>query len=131
MEVELERVVKELEITKKVAAAADVKAQVVAAKLDEGDDDRPESEQATSAARSVAVPSVTPTERQVLKAITESQFATRSITGVAKDTGLSRSVVQMTYGKLIEEGLLDQMNNDEGQLRWYPTALGRIVANDA
>lgn len=44
VEVELERVVKELEKTKQVAAAADAKASVVAAKFEEGED---ESEKTT------------------------------------------------------------------------------------
>lgn len=130
VKIELERVVKELEATKKVAAAADAKAQVVAAKLDEADDNAESGTRSLAWADSIAALQIAPVERQVLKAITESRFATRSITGVAKDTGLSRAIVQVTYGKLIEKGLLEQTKNDDEKLRWYPTSLGRVVANE-
>ncbi|MDR7377432.1 hypothetical protein J2X19_002111 [Rhodoferax ferrireducens] len=131
VEIELERVVKELEETKKVAASAQARVQVVAAKLDEGEDKSEPAGQTSHTSGVIAALQVTAVEKQVLKAITESRFATRSITGVSKDTGLSKAVVQVTYGKLIEKGLLEQTKNDEDRLRWYPTALGRIVANEA
>ena len=131
VEIELERVVKELAETKKVAEEAQAIVQVVAAKLDEGDEKADLEDQATQGSGAVDTLQVTAIEKQVLKAITESRFATRSITGVAKDTGLSRQVVQITYGKLIEKGLLEQTKNAEDRLRWYPSALGRIVANEA
>ena len=129
VEVELERVAKELEETKKVAAAAEATAQVVAAKLDESDDsDLPKSSTRSDAGDT---PPATELELKVLNAMVASRFVSRSISGVAKDTGLSKAVVQATYGALIAKGLLEQITNAEGGLRWRVTSLGRVVANEA
>ena len=130
IEVELERVAKELEVTKKVAQNAEAKADVVVAKFDEVD---PPTETATPASseRTHEMASVTEREIKVLRAMTNSRFALRSMTGVARETELSKAEVQSTYGALIEKGLLEQTKNKEGNPRWFPTALGRIVANEA
>lgn len=130
VEVELERVVKELEATKKVAAAAEATAQVVAAKLDEGED-KTEATKASPSATTKAAPPASEIELKVLKAMVESRFVTRSVSGVAKDASLSKAIVQATYGTLIAKGMLEQVENAEGNLRWRVTALGRVVANDA
>lgn len=130
VEVELERVVKELEETKKVAAAAEATAQVVAAKLDESEE-RPEAAKASLSTDSRAAPPVSEIELKVLKAMVESRFVTRSVSGVAKDTNLSKGVVQATYGALISKGMIEQVENAEGSLRWRVTSLGRVVANEA
>jgi predicted transcriptional regulator len=133
VEVELERVVKELEKTKQVAAAADAKATVVAAKFDEEDD---KSDSAPSEAVSLksaaerAVP-LTEIELKVLKSMVSSRFVTRSVSGVAKDANLSKAAVQTTYGSLIAKGLVEQTKNSEGNPRWVVTALGRTIASEA
>jgi hypothetical protein len=130
VEVELEQMKRELEATKTLAASADIKAEVVAAKFDEGDSSVEEGYRRPGPPGQESSP-LSPIERQVLKAMCDSHFATRSITGVAKDTGLSKASVQMTYGSLIAKGLLDQTKNKEGQLRWFVTALGRTVASES
>ena len=130
VEVELERVVKELEATKKVAIAAEATAQVVAAKLDESED-KTETAKASLGEDMKPSPPVSEIELKVLKAMVESRFVTRSLSGVAKEAYLSKAVVQATYGALIAKGMIEQVENAEGSLRWRVTSLGRIVANEA
>ncbi len=133
VEVELERVVKELEKTKQVAAAADAKATVVAEKFDEEDaepDAAPNQKVPRPIAAERAVP-VTEIELKVLKAMVGSRFVTRSASGVAKDSSLSKAAVQTTYGSLIAKGLVEQTKNSQGDPRWVVTGLGRTIASEA
>lgn len=74
---------------------------------------------------------VTETEKQILKAMVESRFSMRSISGIAKDSGLSAPTVNSSLGNLLAKALVSEGRNKEGQLRWYATALGRQVANGA
>lgn len=133
VEVELERVAKELEKTKQVAEAADAKATVIADKFDEEDDKselmRSEAVAPKSASES-AVP-LTDIELKVLKAMVSSRFVSRSVSGVAKDANLTKAAVQTTYGSLIAKGLVEQIKNSEGSPRWVVTALGRTIASEA
>lgn len=130
VEVELEQVVKELEATKKVAAAAEATAQVVAAKLDESEE-QPVENTSPICSSEKAAPPANETELRVLKAIVESKFVSRTVSGVAKETGLSKGLVQTTYGALISKGFLEQITNSEGNLRWRATSSGRVVAHEA
>ena len=70
-------------------------------------------------------------ELAVLKAMASSSYSLRSITGIAKDTGLSKPVVNSTLTSLISKNLVTQGVSTSGQPRWYPTPSGRIVANDS
>jgi hypothetical protein len=133
VEVELERVVKELEKTKQVAEAADAKATVIAAKFDE-QDDKPEKMQSEAVAPKSASQSAIPLtdiELKILNAMIDSRFVYRSVSGVAKDSNASKAAVQTTYGSLMAKGLVEQIKNSEGNPRWVVTALGRIIASEA
>ena len=123
VELELGEIQQELKSTKSLTEA-------VAAKFDEGDGNA-DAEPQVQAAVSRDTSALSKAEVQILKAMCESRFATRSINGVAKDTGLSKATVQATYGGLISKGLVEQTKNKEGQLRWYATALGRAVASES
>lgn len=74
---------------------------------------------------------VSDTEKQILKAMVESRFSMRSISGIAKDSGLSSPTVNSSLGTMLAKALVAEGKNKDGQLRWYPTALGRQVANGA
>ncbi len=87
------------------------------------------SEAAGLAASSVS--DVTDTERKILKAMIESRFAMRSLTGIAKEAQLSTAQVNQAMGRLLERALVAEGKNKDGQLRWYPTAQGRKVASEA
>ena len=133
IELELERVVKELERTKQVAEAADAKATDVAAKFDE-DEDKQDSSPSTVDAKHTSQVRELPLseiELKVLKAMVSSRFVTRSASGVAKDSGISKAAVQTTYGSLIAKGLVEQTKNSEGNPRWVVTGLGRTIASEA
>lgn len=131
VELELERVSKELEKTKQVAQAAAAKATVVAAKFDE-DESAEVNKSLSSAVEPLAsrVP-LSEVETKVLKAMVNSRFVTRSVSGVAKDAGLSSAAVQSTYSSLIAKGLVEQTKNNDGDLRWVVTSLGRAIASEA
>lgn len=133
VEIELERVVKELEKTKQVAEAADAKASVVAAKFEEGEDESLQMTPESSPGAKVKTDRVplSEVERIVLKAMVNSRFVSRSVSGVARDSGLTGSSVQATYGALISKGLVEQVSNSEGRPRWVVTALGRAIASEA
>ena len=132
VEVELERVFKELENAKQVAAAANEKATVVAAKFDEEDDksDSAPSEAVPPKSASERAIPLTEIELKVLKSMVSSRFITRSVSGVAKDANLTKADVQITYGSLIAKGLVEQTKNSEGDPRWFVTALGRSIASE-
>ena len=130
IEVELEQMKKEIAATKTIAVAAEEKVEVVVSSFDDGDASQKskslenrahDDDEQTASLLSV-------TERQVLDAMCESNFVFRSVSGVAKATGLSKAAVQVTFGSLIAKALLEQTKNKEGQIRWYVTGLGRIVA---
>ncbi len=131
--IELDRVVKELEITNQVAEEANAKATVVAAKFDEAEDDSALVSKPTNGANSenTATTVLTKTELKVLKAMISSNFVSRSVSGVAKDSTFSMATVQSTYGSLIAKGLVERIKNSEGRSRWIVTALGRTIANES
>jgi hypothetical protein len=133
LEVDLQRVEKELEKTKQVAEAADATARVIATKFNE-EDDKPENTQSEAVApKSASQSYISPTdiELKILKAMVDSRFVFRSVSGVAKDSNESKAAVQATYGSLIAKGLVEQIMNSEGNPRWVVTALGRTIASEA
>jgi hypothetical protein len=100
----------------------------------------PEATEATVAPATRAVeeapngkeqPEVSETEKKILQAMLESRFAMRSMSGVAKDSGLSVMEVKQALNQMIERGLIAEAKNKDGQLRWYPTFEGRNAANEA
>ena len=74
---------------------------------------------------------VSDTEKRILKAMVESRFSMRSISGIAKDSGLSSSTVNNNLGPMLAKAMVAEGKSKDGQMRWYPTALGRQVANGA
>lgn len=78
-----------------------------------------------------SAPDITDAERKILKAMIESRFSMRSLTGIAKDAQLSTTQVNQAMGRLLERALVVEGRNKDGQLRWYPTGQGRQVANGA
>lgn len=71
---------------------------------------------------------LTDTEKIVLKAMISSSYSMRSITGIAKDTGLTKPSVSHVISTLMVKGLVVQAQSSSGQPRWYPSAEGRIHA---
>lgn len=64
-------------------------------------------------------------ETTVLKAMLESQYSLRSISGISKDTGLSKQLVNRVLSSLIAQGLVSQSLSSKGQPRWFATLEGR------
>ena len=77
-----------------------------------------------------AAPEVTSDERKILKAMTTSRFSMRSLSGIAKDTGLAVETVNAMISALLRKALISEAKSKEGQPRWYPTSLGRSFANE-
>lgn len=100
------------------------KAEAVSTKFDEVDDAEEVDDQSTDDVE------ITDIEGKVLKAIIESRYVMRSITGVANDAGLTKVVVKNTYYDLVSKGLLRRTKDKERRLRWYLTSSGhRVAAN--
>ncbi len=106
--------------------------QVVTAKFDEDEDEgKTDIVKISGNASEKFITSFDEIELKVLKAMVESRFITRSVSGVAKDAKLTKAEVQKTYGKLIAKEMIEQVENAEGNLRWRVTALGRVIASEA
>jgi len=113
----------EFEKLEEIAEAAKEKAEVVAQKFDEQDDEEEDSLGSQL--------DLSENEKLVLEAMTQSQYAMRSVTGVSKQTKLQKSEVNTIYTELIGKGMLMQTTNKDGKLRWYPTNLGRKAVSGA
>lgn len=119
-----ERVIRELKETRDVAEDAKEQAAVAvaaAAPLVEADTAE------TIAATAEAVPALqlTANEAKIARSLATSSYSMRSLSGIAKDTGLDRSTVNATLTSLIEKGMLGQGRNSEGKPRWYLTPAAR------
>ena len=66
-------------------------------------------------------------EQEVLKAMTSTGFTLRSVSGLAKDTGLDKAVVNRALSSLVLQGLVGQGLTSKGNPRWYATDTGRIA----
>jgi hypothetical protein len=78
----------------------------------------------------LAATSITDEEKKILETMVESQFSMRSITGIAKDSGLAKEKVNVAISSLLGKELIAEGKNKEGQLRWYPTTKGRGIISD-
>lgn len=83
--------------------------------------------------REVHTAPVTDSERVLLHAMVAGDYSQRSITGLSKDTGLSKSEINSSIATLMKKGLVEQNRSQKsGQPRWFPTEAGRIlVAGDS
>jgi DNA-binding MarR family transcriptional regulator len=102
--------------------AAEAKAAVAPLVEDEVADDMSalaESNEIISSAE------VAENEKAVLKSIVESPYTLRSISGIAKNSGLRKSVVNSTLSSLIGKGLVAQSIGSSGRPLWYITPTGR------
>jgi DNA-binding MarR family transcriptional regulator len=129
LEVELEQIKQELDGTKAQVASAEAKVEVIAAKFDESEVDV-QSTGASLETQGGESP-LSSVEKTVLSAMCRGDFATRTVSGVAKQTALTAATVQSTYGSLMAKGLVEQTKNKEGKPRWFVTSLGRVVANES
>lgn len=63
-------------------------------------------------------------QRKVLRAMAEGKLILRSISGLAKDTGLQRDSVNKEINELISKGFVTQRESEKGP-RWFITSEGR------
>nr|WP_316640018.1 YEATS-associated helix-containing protein [uncultured Roseateles sp.] len=81
--------------------------------------------------RSLATSETLPSnEVAVLKAMKESQFSLRSMTGIAKDANLSKPFANEAITSLLSRGLLGEAIGKAGQPRWFITQAGRAASLD-
>jgi hypothetical protein len=122
-----ERVLQEVKSAKKKANEAKEEAKevksVVASWVE------PEAPDALDALAASDQPTTDADELKVLKAMASSPYPLRSITGIAKDSGLSKAVVNSTLTSLLSKGLIGQTLSASGQPRWYLTPEGRKAAS--
>jgi DNA-binding NarL/FixJ family response regulator len=67
-------------------------------------------------------------EKRVLKAMASGNYSLRSITGIAKDSGLDKSAVNVAITELLKKKYVAQGQSSSGQPRWYLTSTGRMLA---
>ena len=131
-----DRLLKEISAAKREAREAKdqaANAEVIAEAGVKMEPERPEDKQPASETRPEISPSieVSDTERNILKALVDSGFSMRTLTGIAKDAELSAATVNRQLGTLLDKGLVVEGKNREGRPRWYATAEGRRFADDA
>jgi hypothetical protein len=73
---------------------------------------------------------VTPAEAAVLKAIADSSYALRSMTGTAKDAGLDKAATSGAISSLLSKELIGETIGKSGQPRWFLTKAGRLRQRD-
>jgi DNA-binding HxlR family transcriptional regulator len=67
--------------------------------------------------------------KRVLGALVSGRFTMRSLSGLARDSSISREELQQRLNELIALGYVDQTTSRKtGGLRWYATGLGRKAA---
>ena len=69
---------------------------------------------------------ITDIEMKILQAMVNSRFSMRSITGISKDSGIPKEDVNAAISGLLAKELVVEGKNQEGQLRWHPSVVGRL-----
>jgi YLATT-like protein len=72
-------------------------------------------------------PYLSPDELAMLTAMTNTRYSLRTISGLAKDTGLDKATVNAVLTSLVSQGLAGQGLTSKGNPRWYATDTGRTV----
>jgi ABC-type multidrug transport system fused ATPase/permease subunit len=71
-----------------------------------------------------------PDEKLVLKAMATGNYSLRSITGIAKDSGLTRAAVNAAVTSMLVKKYVVQSPGSSGHPRWYLSSAGRVLAAD-
>lgn len=66
-------------------------------------------------------------EYRLLKGISGGRFTYRSLSGLQKDTGMDRGLVDQLLNQLLSKGLIDSRVNQKKQNRYFLSANGRKV----
>lgn len=78
----------------------------------------------------VRAPAITDPERAVLRAMVTGDFNGRSLSGLARDSGLAKAAVNGCVTSLMRKGLVEQSKSKStGEPRWAPTGAGRLIAD--
>ena len=64
-------------------------------------------------------------EYEVMRAMSTGKYLYRSLTGLAKDTGLTKAEINRSLNSMIAKNLIAQRSNKEGRLRWHLAPEGR------
>ena len=76
----------------------------------------------------VRAAATTSSESAVLRAMTTGSYNTRSLTGLARDSKLSKAEVNACLTTLMQKGLIEQsQSKSTGEPRWAPTSAGRLI----
>ena len=73
-------------------------------------------------------PELAEPETKTLDAMVNGNTPMRSVSGISAHTGLPKNQINAAITALIAKELVAQSVNKEGQLRWYATPAGRLVA---
>ena len=70
-------------------------------------------------------PTLSNDDAKIIRSLATSGFSMRSLTGIARDTGLEKQLANTRLSKLMSNGLVVQGQSKSGQPRWYLSAKGR------
>jgi hypothetical protein len=74
-------------------------------------------------------PQLTESENLVLRAMVVGSFNQRSLSGLSKDTGLDKAIVNASITSLMKKGLVEQGKGQKSnQPRWNASEAGRLLA---
>jgi hypothetical protein len=130
-----ERVLQEARNAKKKAEeaqeqAAEARAIVAPLVEEEAPTEMTGPEVASEASEQGGEANLSDEERSVLNAMTRSRFTMRSLSGLAKETGLEKARANKIISSLMAKELVAQGLSSGGHPRWYATSTGRTIAAD-
>ncbi len=121
-----EKLLQEVRSANKKAEEAKEKAtlatEIVAPLVEEEVSD---TDQVTKSLLSDYGPFLSEQEQTILKLMGKTNYALRSLSGIARDAGLPLPETKKALSILVSKGLAVQGQNTNGQPRWYQTAEGR------
>jgi hypothetical protein len=109
---------------------ASVARQAVAHFVEDDDQESPNEASRSGTSATGVIQELSDSEKAVLRALQTSNFALRSMTGIASDAGLSTASTSEVISSLLSKELIGETLGKSGQPRWFLTKAGRITRND-
>jgi predicted transcriptional regulator len=123
-----DRILKEAKEAKSEAREAKASVQEVQSDIEPIVAKQTEQESATeSISSSLAEVHVQDDEKKILDVLANSSWTLRSLTGIARDTGMDKAEVAKILEELVRKGLVARKTGEKGP-RWFSTELGRSAS---
>ncbi|MDC0687575.1 hypothetical protein POF53_08250 [Mitsuaria sp. RG] len=123
-----EKFLQELSDTKEKAAAAESKARTALQIVEQSEPGEAEVEEEQSKA---LLSELSALQKKLLAHMCTGPYTMRSATGLSKELGVSTTESHETLSYLASKGLVESGLNSRNEMRWYPSASGRVVGMTA